>query len=286
MASLFLVAKDVTVDSCNVSTSYMTNAFPTSAVIGLIDAFRFWLDNSASKHGLDIGFTEEMHDSQKSKAFAIVKSFSTNLGKKAFPAFASQGGSAHKSISPSELQLNETTANIQASLVFELKLTDELDSLEGVIEAFRLFLQQARFAGGKITSSPVVEAFDSRGNLEEGLSKEKGWVLKQAYERFEELSGELGIDQAMQEFSFTYIDKEAEGSARYYKKHKGWLFFNLQGYQFIGAPTEKDGSRNGHPHVFAEPVINLNEFVYFRAENTKELFWYWEEHENCIELTQ
>jgi hypothetical protein len=285
MSSVYLVVKDLNAHACNVSTSYMTNAFPVSSVIGLGDAFRYWLsEQDPQQHD----WISELDGQSKTQAFAIIKRYSPQLGKKAFPAYYSQGGGAHKNISPSELQLNETLANIQATLVYKLSVDEDFESLHEIKQSLGLFLKKARFAGGKIANlqNLEIEAVDSISALHKCLDREKGWVVNVAYHKLTELMNHDDIIEAVKDLSFTFIDQDSDNNKRYYKKYKGWLLWNLQGYQYLESPQKRGGSRNGHPHVFAEPVINLNEVTFYRPNGSANLFWKWKEHENAIELVQ
>lgn len=279
MSDIYLTVKDIHVESCNVSTTYLTNAFPTAALIGLIDNFRYQLSQS----GHD--WEDDIVESSKSKAFAIVKTYAENAGKKGISAYAKVGGHHHKKSPTTELQLAESTGNLSATLVFALEVEDEFDDDVALKKAFVRFLKRARFAGGRILpfDETQIDVDTSLDKLEKRLARERGWCATPAYELFEAEAKEIGTFEAIQSFAYTFKEVVKDQSY-WYRKHPGWLFFTLQGYQFLETPTERYGTRGGCPHVLTEPVISLNQLRYFRITDLASLFWRWKEHPDALEL--
>ena len=283
MPSLFFVLKDVQVEGANATTSYLTNAYPTSSVLGMAEAFAYQIKQS------DIA--EELQEGPV-KVFSIVKQFEFQSGKKAFPAFHKSGGAAHKSMTPSEITLSESLCNYTATLVFALPFSRGVDIEEDVFPKWQAFLQRARVAGGKVTNLDTVQmdlVYRSSSALEEALAYEKGWVVEDASEEFETVVGELDVVEAIRQFSFTYISEERINGVvhkQYAKKQKGWYFLDLLGYQFIEEPKKREGTRFDQPHVFAEPVISAKKLSYFRPNRLEEFFWQWANSDDCAWLVQ
>jgi len=279
MSEIYLTVKDLQVESCNVSTTYLTNAFPTAALIGLIDNFRYQL--SQSNHD----WANDIVEGSKSKAFAIVKTYSENAGKKGISAYAKVGGAAHKKTPTTELQIAEATGNLSATLVFALEVDEDFDDDIALRKAFSRFMKRARFAGGRILplDETQIDIATSLDKLKERLAYERGWCATPAYELFDAEASEIGAFEAMQSFAFTF-KKVIKEKTIWYRKHPGWLFFTLQGYQFLESPAERAGVRGGYPHVLTEPVISLNQLKYFRESELENLFWCWKEHPDALEL--
>ncbi len=281
MSKVFIVVKNVEVHNANASSSYLTDAFPIRAIIGMGDAFRHKL---VSK---DVDYAELMPSSVKTEAFAIIHEFNLLEGKRSFPAFHASGGPAHKATTPSEIQLSETLSNFKTTLVWSIPfdLDEDINDLK---KAFQGFLLRARVAGGLIVNfnDLNVEVALSEKGLQDVLKQQRGWVIKDASEAFDSLTEDVGIEQAVKDFYFTFIEADEEGVKHYERKHKGWYFFNLKGYQFIEQPGKREGSRFGCDHAFAEPVVTLNQLKYFNNQNLSTLFWKWKELATGFELIQ
>jgi hypothetical protein len=287
MPNLFITVKDIQVHSANASTSYLTNAYPVAATIGFIDAFRFFL----KQNNKDV--YDEFDEDEKSESFSIIKSFNILEGKKAFPAFHKEGSSTHKSITPSEVQLNETQCNFQSTMIFKLPLVEEgIGDEAEILQLFKGFLNKARLAGGKIINLDQLEVqiCESSETLSEILSQEKGWCVMDASQPFADVVEEKGIQEAVREFTFTFIEKKTIGKdtvTSYVKKQKGWFFLNLKGYRFLEQiQYDRAGIRAGKPHVFVEPVVTANTLNYFKSDHIYDFFWKWNDHEKGVELVQ
>jgi len=282
MSSVYFILKDAVVDSANASTSYLTNAFPLSSILGMGEAFCFQLSHNES--------LESDMESSHVEAFAIIKDYQLNEGKKAFPAFHKEAGAAHKSTTPSEIMLSENTCNFKATLVFKLDFERGAD-IEDELEPLWLnFLMRCRVAGGKLTNlkdlknnASVVEDED---DLETELKAEKGWVVSDESELFDSLTQEHGVKEAIRQFVFTYIENDKELGKVYRRKQKGFYYLDLKGYQLLEEPIKRKGSRFDKPHAFAEPVITGRKLNYFRLPDTQGLFWRWQNNGNAIELVK
>ncbi|WP_130536747.1 type I-F CRISPR-associated protein Csy2 [Thiomicrorhabdus indica] len=283
MPKLFFVMKDVQVEGANATTSYLTNAYPTSSILGMAEAFAFQLKQS--------DLADELLE-EPVQALSIIKHFEFQAGKKAFPAFHKSGGAAHKSMSPSEITLSESLCNFTATLVFAISFHRGVDVEDELLPKWQTFLQRARVAGGKITNLEKVQmdlVFRSVSSLEEALTYEKGWVVEDASDEFETVVEEFDVTEAVRQFTFTYIAEETVNGVKqkhYSKKQKGWYFLDLLGYQFLEEPRKRNGTRFDQPHVFAEPVVTAKKLSYFRLNRLDELFWQWHNAKESVWLTQ
>ena len=223
----------------------------------------------------------------KTRGFGIVKQYHPSKGKKAFPAYAYSGGPKHKSTTPSELQLSENTADITCTLVYSITIDEDFDEHAKLVKMLYAFLKAGRLGGGRIVNVNVddISVTTDIENMIKSLCREKGWVVMNGYQQFDDLVDSVGIEQAMMDCTFAYAQTVGDQKL-YRKRHPGWSFLNIRGYQFIGETKNREGVRGSKPHSFVEPIISLNLLERFRSRSLNTYFWSWVENPSAMLLEQ
>lgn len=281
MSNQYLVIKNMRVESANAFSSYITTGISPATFLGFAEAFKFFVNNKKiparrgqAKTSIDDNVTVS----------AIIHDYQLQLGRKAINGHLNRTN--HKTLTPAETVLSEVLFDAEITLI--IKLENELMKAEQLLSQF---IKTARFGGGKIANTSELISqkdfeFDnikSYSELNFDKDLEHGWFISDENEEFDKLSEEIGVLKAIEEYTFTFIDKESD-EKRYFRKRKGWNFLNIKGYRFLEKPCEKEGVRFGWEHAFSEPIIGMNELKFFKRVSDIP-FWDWLELENGVILT-
>ncbi len=291
MNTFYVVINNLHVQSANNDSSYCTNGFSASGVVGFNDAFKHYLNTLPRKESLFSVAEDNVDLAKRDGAFAIIHEYQALPGSRSFAGFLAKP--RHQAINPPANAIKENLYDARLTLVLEV--TTSLTMNELGAHCFD-FLKTARFSGGYIRNlrkfliaseksvlDRHISILSSEERLEKRLKKSRGWVIAQATEAFMEEAKTDGVVDAIKNYLFTFITtvttndegkKLRKPIKQYKKKHKGWYFLGLEGYRFLEDPSIKSLSRGEHPHVYAEPVIGLHQLEFFRGDSLSRL-WRW-----------
>lgn len=285
MESIYIVIKDMTVINANLSSSYLTADLSQNAYLGFSHQLARYFDERIPHEEDDFGEINEVQLGHE-KAFAILKHLEFNHGHASFAGHLND--SNHQALN---IPMNppEIKGTLKQTLVIQLSIRENHVQLKDWLQQFLLF---HRFAGGDIQHPHylTLDIINNDDALKKSLAYEKGWVVKDATDQLVEKAKQSDYSSAFCNFLSTFKQIETseqnqknqkgkkEEKITHYKKHKGWFYASLGGYQLLESAKERHGARFGYAHAFAEPIITVHQLVYFRKDMLSSallssLFW-------------
>jgi len=141
-------------------------------------------------------------------------------------------------------------ADIYFTIIFRFENDIKEDDL-------KLAIRKSRFAGGRIDQKNIkIKIDDSLGSLL--ASTKKGFC-------FSEVELKLPIDNP-----FEYYSKQLKKT-----KENGFRSPTLLGYSLLSEPIQRDNSRFGHPHTFADPLHGIIQYKKFEKFNHDRKTGWW-----------
>ncbi len=278
----YIVYRNMKVINCNLSSSYLTADLSQNAYIGFAHNLARYLKEKLiplrgrkNKPILTLG---------QEQVFSIIKQLEFNKGYASLAGHLNDNN--HKALN---IPMNppEIKGSLQHTIVIALaSLKHDVEKIQKQAEKFVLF---NRFAGGdiQIMANDDIKVYQNDDDLQEALKIEKGWLIQDASAELFEEAKESGYSKAFNNFLATFVEVNNDGKKQYKRRHKGWYFASLAGYQLLEAPRKRVGVRlDDCPHAFAEPVIGLHKLVYYRQQPFEELFWQAEMRDNTYLITQ
>jgi len=289
MVSLYLVIKNMTVINANLSSSYFSADLSQNAYLGFTHHLARFLDEKIPQEEIDDFGEAQTTQLGNEKCFAILKHLEFNQGHASFVGHLNDNN--HKALNV-PMNPPEIKGTLKQTLIMQLDVRDYDENIKQWVREFLLF---QRFSGGDIQSAEVlsIEVLQD-DELQSALQSEKGWVVKDATEQLVHQArqgNDHDYSHAFCDFlsTFKQIQKgkmKQDDKTHYYRKHKGWFYASLAGYQLLQTPVKRDGARYGHPHAFAEPIIGLHKLEYFNNNDIHSLFWRGEFKNNIYHLKQ
>ena len=166
-------------------------------------------------------------------------------------------------------QTDDPRANIDFTVIFELDNENEISD-----DDIRNVVNKLKFAGGIIDRSKIeIYIDDDEKNVirrvKKGfITKEKKVDLSKSDNHFQSFFDELKIIKDVKD---------------------GWKIPSLLGYGLIEEPKKREKVRFNHLHAFAEPLVGIVKFEYFRkfGDNITSLkmdAWYLIQDNNTIKI--
>ncbi len=196
----------------------------------------------------------------------------------------SEGLQKNKIVSPPILE--EVKADMTVTLVFSVTVKeDPEENLPEIVgEYAHKFLDSFPLCGGSVWPQSETQYF---------LDEQELWVHLETFsdghfliERtdlltgIEDDSGEDSLDELLNALT-TSKGENASGKDVWERSQPGWIIPIAVGYQAIEVPQKRLNVRDIQPHVYAEPVINLGEFMpiekmvfdYSVTKEVPKIFW-------------
>jgi CRISPR type I-F-associated protein Csy2 len=276
MPTIYVVFKDMQVINCNLSSSYLTADLSQNAYMGFAHNLARHLKEALPENKtLSLG---------KEYVFSIIKYLEFNQGYASLAGHLNDNN--HKALN---IPMNppEIKGTLRHTVVIELD-SEVSHNNERLLPAIQRFALHNRFAGGDI--SPLkpkqIEIHGDPEALQNCLTTEKGWLIQDATAELVEQAQRIDYSHAFNDFLATFSSLDDKGKKQYQRRHKGWYFASLAGYQLLEAPKQRTGARYDLAHAFAEPIIGLHQLVYYRQQPLDDLFWFNKQIDHTFLITQ
>ena len=278
--------------NCTLSSSYLTADLSQNAYIGFAHNLALYLKDELPEPD-ELSGEEYAVKLGAEKVFSIVKRLEFYKG------YASLAGhlndSNHKALN---IPMNppEIKGSLKHTIVIAVDIAEPGES--SLIEYVKKFVLFNRFAGGdiQVMATDDIKVCQNDGDLQEVLKIEKGWVIQDAHDELvkeakDEEKKEFDYGKAFSDFLAVFTEVDENGDKQHKRRHKGWYFASLAGYQLLEAPRKRSGVRRkkdspDYPHAFAEPIIGLHKLDYYRQQSFDELFWQAEMRDNTYLIKQ
>ena len=181
---------------------------------------------------------------------------------------STDGAKTHQIVTPPILE--EIKADMTISLVFSIMIKENPEEeLPEIGDFAHVFLDSFPMCGGSCWNKNPVETFLDKIELWERLEGfSDGHVLIERMDLLgaTENNGQpVGCDDhdSLSDLLnvLTVHKHESDGKITWRRNQPGWIVPIAVGYQAIETPQKRLSVRDAQPHVYAEPLIGLGEFV-------------------------